>query len=109
MKDLKALKEEQLIIKNNLAELVDFISSEEYFVLSDKEKNLISQQRAGMELYLSALTKRLYENETCFDYSGTLWPLILMSFFNIPSYTPSTSPTLESLKKELDSQNTKEI
>lgn len=109
MKDLKALKEEQLIIKNNLAELVDFISSEEYFALSDKEKNLIGQQRVGMELYLSALTKRLYENETCFDCSGTLWPLMLMSFFNTSSYTPPTNPTLESLKKELDSQNTKEL
>ena len=77
MKTLKELKKEQYDLKAKLHEVVEFINSEEYFNLSPREKGLICQQRGGMEMYLNALTNRIYsKDDYSYDSSSILWPML---------------------------------
>lgn len=99
MESLEQLKKEQYDAKAKLHELVELINSEEFFSLSPKEKGLVSQQRTGIEMYLNALTNRIYnKNEFSFDASA-MWPLLMSSMFT-SSFGSSSS--LDSLKKKLD-------
>ena len=60
MKSIKELKQEQYDLKAKLHEVIEFMNGEEYFVLTSQEKSFVEQQKLGMEVYLSALTSRIY-------------------------------------------------
>ena len=60
MKDIEKLKAEHKELKERLHKLIDFMNSKEYYSLDSSEKALLGTQRAGMEIYLNALGKRLY-------------------------------------------------
>lgn len=106
MKDLTALKEEHSELKKKLLELVEFINSEEYYVLSPSEQDLISQQRSGMEMYISALTKRLYGKQDALGNGNSLWPILLYGMFS--SSWSSGPSTTSSLLNEFDVKEIKE-
>lgn len=71
--------EEQKDLKGKLLELIDYMNSEEFFTLSEKEKALLNSQRSGMEMYLNALTNRIYSDKEKADFSGNILPLLLLS------------------------------
>ena len=105
MKNLEKLKKEQAELKEKLARLVDFTTSEEYFTLTDGEKGLLNQQRVGMELYLASLTKRIYGTPDATDGSSLIWLTMLMGMFNSPSSMGfGSSKSREDLEKAI-SQN----
>lgn len=86
------LEKEQAELKARLAELVDFINSEEYYKLPEKEKNLIATQRSGMEVYMSAVSIRLWGSNrdrqiTPSSLFGLLTSMILLPNSSCPSYT----------------------
>ena len=74
--------EEQKDLKGKLLELVDYMNSEEFFNLSDKEKALLNSQRAGMEMYLNALTNRIYGDKEKMEFSSGVLPLLLLGMFS---------------------------
>lgn len=104
MKSNEELKLEQQEIKVKLAELVDFINSEEYYTLSENEKGLVNKQRTGMEIYLSSLTKRIYDEEGMSDSSSMLWLSLLMGMFGTP-WGLSLPKIPESPKTSLEEQD----
>ena len=89
MKNIEKLKIEHQELKERLLRLTDFINSEEYYKVSISERNLLNQQRAGMEVYLNALTRRLCNDDEAAGFGGSsaMLPLI-MSMFNTPPFQP---------------------
>jgi len=65
-----------------LLELVDYMNSEEFFTLSEKEKSLLNSQRAGMEMYLNALTNRIYGDKEKMEFSSGVLPLLLLGMLS---------------------------
>ena len=63
MKSIKELKQEQYDLKAKLHEMIEFIHGEEFFSLPLEERQLIEQQRIGMEIYLNVLTNRIYKED----------------------------------------------
>ena len=88
MKDIDRLKKEQLELKEKLLKLTDFINSEEYYNIGISDRNLLNQQRAGMEIYLNALTRRICGESDASSSSSIMLPL-LMSMFSAPSFGAS--------------------
>lgn len=73
-------------LKERLQELTDFINSEEYFKLSESEKQLIAAQRSGMEVYINALSIRLWgKGNTNGAFSPSLLGLVTSLMF-APSF-----------------------
>ena len=106
MKTLDELKKEQYDAKAKLHELIEFINNEEYYTLTQSEKNLIGQRRVALEMYLNSLTKYIYDKEgSAFDLSSALWPLLMGNMFS--SSFPSSS-NLDNLKEQLEKGNVKE-
>ena len=104
MKTKEELKQEQYDLKARLHEIIEFINSEEYAGLTPREKGLISQQRAGMEMYLDALTKRIYKSDGGADTSS-MWLPLLMGMFAAP-WSPSSSTASETLdEKDFEDNN----
>lgn len=63
MEDWKErLVKEQVELKEKFVKLVDFINSEEFFKLSPNNKQVLKNQKIVMELYLSVLNMRVYED-----------------------------------------------
>jgi len=92
------LEREHCQLKERLAELVNFINSEDYYQLSDFEKHLITTQRSGMETYINALSLRLWGKNDGTISMPSMLPL-LMSMM-MPSFSsPSSLPTEESQKR----------
>ena len=85
MKSIEELKSEQTELKKKLHEIVELINSEEYFELPDADRGLINQQRVGMELYLSCLTKRVYGDFNSPETNNLIWMSLLWGMFNSPS------------------------
>ena len=99
MKTIEELKIEQSGLKAKLHEVVEYINSEEYFELSPREKGLIGQQRVGMEMYLNALTNRIYsKDDFSFDASSLLWPMMMGSMFSSSSGFSGTGYLKDQLK-----------
>lgn len=91
MKNLEKLKIEQVELKEKLLRLIDFMHSEEYSTLDETEKGLLASQRAGMEVYLNALTQRIYGlNEARVE---TMLPIMMMSLLGSPFGIRSSMPT----------------
>jgi hypothetical protein len=110
MKNIEELKKEQSELKEKLHEIVELVNSEEYFKLPDGEKGLINQQRVGMELYLSCLTKRIYGNSSSPDTSNLIWLSMLYGMFNTSSGfgSPSSTEYLKDQLKESDFETKEE-
>lgn len=110
MKNIEELKKEQSELKEKLYEIVELVNSEEYFKLPDGEKGLINQQRVGMELYLSCLTKRIYGNSNSPDTSNLIWLSMLYGMFNTSSGfgSPSSTEYLKDQLKESDFETKEE-
>ena len=103
MKSLEELKKEQYDAKAKLHELIELINSEEFYSLSPSEKNLIGQQRVGVEICLNSLTKRIYDREGCtFDMGSAMWPLLMS---NMVSSSFSSSSSVDSLKNNLNEKD----
>jgi len=49
-------------LKEKLAKLTDFINSEKFYELSANNKQILNNQKIVMELYLSVLKMRVFEN-----------------------------------------------
>lgn len=63
MEDYKErLIKEQEELKEKFLKLVKFINSEEFFKLSNNNKQVLKNQKVIMELYLSVLNMRIYED-----------------------------------------------
>lgn len=63
MEDYKErLVKEQNDLKEKFIKLVKFINSEEFFKLSNNNKQVLKNQKIIMELYLSVLNMRIYED-----------------------------------------------
>ena len=107
MKSIKELKEEQYDLKAKLHEIIELTNGEEYYSLSEAEKGLINQQRVGMELYLSCLTKRIYGKADAVDTSNLLWLAIMFGMLNSTSGF-STSSNVDYLKEAI-SKDEKEL
>lgn len=96
MKNIEKLKQEQVELKERLHCIIDLMNSEEYFSISEGEKSLLNSQRFGMEMYLNALTTRIYGNTDMAFFSSALLPLAMSSIFST-SFTNNSS--IEYLKK----------
>lgn len=83
------LQEEHAQLKQRLAEITDFINSEEYYKLSEREKKLIATQRTAMETYLLVLSTRLWgdDNDDTTRHNPFMW--MLMSMLITPPGFPS--------------------
>ena len=86
MSTVEELKQEQYELKARLHEVVELINSEEFYVLPVEERGVINQQRVGMELYLSSLTKRIYGQDNTSDTNNLIWLSVLYGLFNTTSF-----------------------
>jgi hypothetical protein len=108
MKTIEELKQEQFDAKAKLHELVEFVNSEEYYSLSQSEKNIIGQRRIALEMYLNSLTKNLYDKEgSTFDISSAMWPLLMSSMFTGSSFGSSSG--VDYLKNHLEEDESKAV
>ena len=53
---------EQKELKEKLAKLTEYINSERFYALSANNRQVLKNQKAAMELYLSVLNMRAFEN-----------------------------------------------
>lgn len=53
---------EQKELKEKLIKLMEFINSEKFYELSENNKQLLKNQKIAMELYLSTLNMRLFDD-----------------------------------------------
>ena len=93
MKSIDELKQEQYDLKAKLHEVIELMNGEEYSNLTPREKGLVSQQRAGIEMYLDALTKRIYKSDVGAS-TNSMWLPLLMGMFATP-WTPQASSLTE--------------
>ena len=101
------LEQEHAQLKERLAELVDFINSEEYYKQNDVEKQLVATQRSGMEMYLNALGIRLWGNNQFGNPMSSPMIGLLMSSMLFPSLSTS-SPSYNMLKEQLEKDDKEE-
>ena len=106
MKTIKELKEEQYDAKAKLHELIEFTNSEEFYSLTQSEKNLVGQRRIAIEMYLNSLTKNIYDKEgSSYDISSAMWPLMMSSMFTNNAFNTSS---VDTLSKQIEENNTKQ-
>ena len=96
------LFEEHSQLKERLSSLVDFTNSEEYYKLTDAEKSLMASQRTGMEMYLNALSVRLWGNMNVFNPTSSLMPLLLSMMFPASLNSNNDNPPTFCLPKTKD-------
>ena len=87
------LSKQHAELKSQLADLVDFINSEEYYKQSDSEKQLIATQRAGMEMTINAMSVRLWGNQTIPSSFSPLMMSMLGMLMAPSSFGTPTAPT----------------
>lgn len=103
MKTIEELKKEQYDAKAKLHELIEFINGEEFYNLSQSEKNIIGQRRVALEMYLNSFTKQIYDKEgVSFDTNSAVWPLLLSSIFSTPMSFGSGISNLKDTLEEKD-------
>lgn len=101
MKDINKLKQEQVDLKERLARLVDFMTTEDYYTLSDKEKALLNQQRSGMEIYLNALTERIYNPQYSNAMANMMMYPLLLSFMNSSNFGFGSNDEFKRLEEQM--------
>ena len=103
MKSTEELKQEQYDLKAKLHEVIELINNEEFYLLSTMERTLITQQRTGMELYLSSLTKRIYgSNDT--NNPDPVWMALMFGMLSTPCNMPSSSLTEKDFESKGDDE-----
>jgi hypothetical protein len=103
MTNIEELKKKQPEYKESLQEVIDFINSEKYFDLTQREKNLVNQYRIGLEMSINALSNLVFGDPLAFDTGiSMMLPLLMSSMTN--SWTPPTKA--EEFKKELEEDDT---
>jgi len=100
MKSIDELKQEQYDLKAKLHEVIELVNSEEFYSLTPREKTLITQQRAGMEMYLNSLTKRVYGSDEPFGNMDTMWLSLLMGMISTPWATPTSNLSEKDFEKK---------
>ena len=90
-------------VKERLADLVDFINSEEYYKESESKKQLISMQRTGMEMYLNSLSLQLWGDDCVNHSASSLLPLMMSAMF-LPGFS-SPAPNTDFVKEKLDNKD----
>jgi hypothetical protein len=101
MQSTEELKAEQYVAKEKLTRVISFINSEEFYSLPDTERNYITQERAGLELYLDALTKRAHSKESYLVRNNMMLFPFMMSMF----YTSSLVPSIGAAKEVVDAED----
>lgn len=96
------LLEEHKQLKERLVKLIEFMNSEKYFTFDDNTKAVFAKQRAGMELYLSALNVRVFGDPKKYSNSSDLMALFYMTMLNTNAFIPSKSPEMEKLEKLME-------
>ncbi len=96
------LLEEHKQLKERLVKLIEFMNSEKYYSFDDNTKAVFTKQRAGMEIYLSALNVRVFGDPKKYSNSSDLMTLFYMTMLNTNAFTPSKSPEMEKLEKLMD-------
>jgi hypothetical protein len=83
---------------------VDFINSEEYYKENDVEKQLIATQRSGMEMYLNALSLRMWGRNEYNPSMSSMLPLLMSTMLMPTLGSPSPSATYLKNVLEKDSE-----
>lgn len=98
MWNIELLKKEQAETKQKLVDIIKYINSEEYYMLTQSEKTIIGQRRLALEMYLNSLTKSVYNRgDTVADFASSLWFFLMSSLFS-SSNSWSTSSNYENMK-----------
>lgn len=105
--DKEKLLKEHAQLKEQLAELTDFINSEGYYQLPENEKSLISSQRAGMEMTINAMSVRLWGLKTTFGPDLSMMSLLSMMLARPMTGATYSMPDLP-LKKDEEGEKTEE-
>lgn len=93
--DKEKMLHEHSQLKEWLQELTDFINSEEYYKLGEAEKQLMAAQRSGMEVYINALSIRLWgKGNVSGTYSPSLLGLVTSMLFAPNFGSPMLQPTI---------------
>lgn len=95
---MEKIVKDQQELKANLLELIDFISSADYYKLSDNRRKLLLNKKMCMETYLNVLNMEIYEDidHIYIPDMGTV--SIMSSLFN----TSLNNNSLSWLNKELE-------
>lgn len=105
MTTTEQLSRDHAALKAQLAELTDFINSEDFFALPDNEKSLVTTQRTGMEMALSAMSVRLWGGKTAAPFNPSmlgLLTLMMSSPTSSPSYSFPPFHQEEEKKEDID-------
>lgn len=101
MKTIEELKNEQSELKTKLHEVVEFMNSEEYFILNEAKKKMYNNLRIGVEIHLKCLSIMLYED---LDSPATMvpdfgWLGLMIGAFTAPTFN---IPPMKTELKESD-------
>lgn len=93
------LEKEHAHVKEVLAEVNDFINSEEYYRLTEAQKRIHAIKKSSLETYLKVLSIELWgsDNENI-DTSSLMWASLIGAMFLPPSFgnnPPSVPPSEE--------------
>lgn len=96
------LLEEQRELKEKLAKLTEFINSERYYTLSVNYRLVLKNQKIAMELYLSVLNMRAFENVDSIVVPDLSFMQMMGNVFgNSPfSFKPELAKPLDNTLKE---------
>lgn len=92
-------------LKEQLAELTDFINSEEYYKLSDSEKHVIATQRTGMEITINAMSVRLWGDNRNPSFNPSMLGLLSLMMAPPSFSSPSTEMSFPEIKREDEKEN----
>ena len=85
---------EQKELKEKVIKLVDFMNSEKFFKLSEKYRQVLINQKIGMDIYLNALNTRVFEdiekaNVPNLGFLGMFGSIMTNPFSsNVPDFKP---------------------
>lgn len=98
---------EQKELKEKLAKLTEFINSEKFYQLSTNNRQVLKNQRAAMELYLSVLNMRAFEDvDNIYVPDLSLFQTLGGIFSMNPTYAKSDS--IKILEKSIEEDKKKE-
>ena len=94
------LEKEHAHVKEVLAEVNDFINSEEFFALPELKKRIHNIKKSSLETYLKVLSIELWgsDNESI-DMSSLMWAGLLGAMFT-PSSFGSSLPSVPSSEEK---------
>jgi hypothetical protein len=98
MKTIEELKQEQYGLKAKLHEVIEFMNSEEYFILNDTKKKMYNNLKVGIEMHLKCLSIMVHEDldSPVASVPDFGWLGLMMGTFMAPSF--NMSPMKSELK-----------